>query len=323
MAERTPLRQASLRMFRECLKLKRGERVAVVDDGAQPAIAKAMLEAAKELGGKPQLVKIRSGREASSPIPEASKILLQSNVIAAPTRSSITHSLETTEARKAHGSRVASLPGVTEEMFIKAMSGDFEKVRKFTRTLAKYLEKPRSIWIRSVNGTNVKLNVQGRPWIVDDGDISKPGAVSNIPFGELYCAPRETVGQGEISADWWWEKIKPSTRAKLYLRNGRISGWNPPAAPLVRALQAAGTCGFVIGEFGFGTNPEHKVPIGNILYDEKIFGTAHVAFGMNTSFGGKNECKIHEDVMLLKPTVYVDEKIILEKGVYVPKELKL
>jgi leucyl aminopeptidase (aminopeptidase T) len=62
--------------------------------------------------------------------------------------------------------------------------------------------------------------------------------------------------------------------------------------------------------------------VGNILYDEKIAGTVHLAFGMNTSLGGKNACGAHEDVVLLKPTVLVDDRPLLERGVFVPADLK-
>jgi leucyl aminopeptidase (aminopeptidase T) len=308
-------------MFRECLQLKRGERVAVLDDGAQPALAAAMMSAAKELGGRPQLVKVRAGRAHSSPVPEARKALLASDVVAAPTGASVSHSIEVTQARE-RGARVASLPGVTEQHFLHSMGGDFAAIRALVQGLRRHLEKAKSVWIRTPAGTNVKLNVQGRAWFPEDGDLSRPGSLGNIPFGEVPCAPRETVGQGEIAFDWWGQEIKPSHHARVYLRNGRISEWNPAAAPFVRELQATGTCGFIIAEVSFGANPYHKNPVGNILYDEKIAGTVHLAFGMNTSLGGKNACGAHEDVVLLKPTVLVDDRPLLERGVFVPADLK-
>ena len=66
--------------------------------------------------------------------------------------------------------------------------------------------------------------------------------------------------------------------------------------------------GFVLAEFGIGTNKSHAKPIGNILHDEKIFGTIHLAFGNNVSFGGKNKSSVHNDIILINPTVLIDGK---------------
>lgn len=321
MAERWDLKRASLRLYRETLAVKKGEHIAILDDGAQPTIVSALLAAAKEVGGKPQLVPIRADRFDSSPIPEAMPILAKCTVAIAATARSITHSPEVTQARK-NGLRVASLPRIDEKLFIEAMKGDLENIRTTTRNIRRYLEGARSVWIRTPSGTNLKLNVQQRPWVVDDGDLTRPGTVSNIPFGEVYCAPRETVGQGEVVVDYWGSQIKPSHHARIYMRNGRVAEWNPAAAPLARALQAAGTCGFIIGELGVGTNPAHLKPIGNTLFDEKLYGSVHLAFGSNTSFGGKNACNVHHDVVLLKPTVAVNDVPFMDKGLFLHPNLK-
>ncbi|MFH8086684.1 MAG: hypothetical protein QW609_02585 [Candidatus Aenigmatarchaeota archaeon] len=51
--------------------------------------------------------------------------------------------------------------------------------------------------------------------------------------------------------------------------------------------------------------------IGKIIHDEKIIGSVHVAFG---GFGNRRKCKIHEDVILLKPTVFFDDKMVIKNG---------
>ena len=69
-----------------------------------------------------------------------------------------------------------------------------------------------------------------------------------------------------------------------------------------------------IAEFAIGTNPTAKVT-GVILEDEKALGTSHIAFGDNTSFkGGKNNSILHLDIIIQKPTIRLDNKIIMEKG---------
>ncbi|MFZ8830027.1 MAG: aminopeptidase, partial [Candidatus Aenigmatarchaeota archaeon] len=69
-----------------------------------------------------------------------------------------------------------------------------------------------------------------------------------------------------------------------------------------------------IAEFGIGTNPKAKI-IGNILEDEKVFGTCHFALGNNVNFGGNNDVSFHLDGIIEKPTIIVDGKEIMRNGV--------
>jgi leucyl aminopeptidase (aminopeptidase T) len=68
-----------------------------------------------------------------------------------------------------------------------------------------------------------------------------------------------------------------------------------------------------LAEFGVGTNPNTRLT-GNILEDEKILGTIQVAFGSNNTFGGKVSAGVHLDTVVLRTTVFIDEKLILDKG---------
>lgn len=71
--------------------------------------------------------------------------------------------------------------------------------------------------------------------------------------------------------------------------------------------------GRLLAEFGIGTNPSARV-IGNILEDEKAYGTIHVAFGSNNTFGGTIEAGVHLDCVTLKPTVLFDQELIISDG---------
>jgi len=66
---------------------------------------------------------------------------------------------------------------------------------------------------------------------------------------------------------------------------------------------------------GVGTNPKAKIT-GNVLEDEKVFGTAHIALGNNTAFEGKVDVPVHVDGVFTKPTIFLDKKKIIEKGVF-------
>ena len=78
-------------------------------------------------------------------------------------------------------------------------------------------------------------------------------------------------------------------------------------------LQPFGNKGRNIAEIGIGTNDSVKLS-GMLLEDEKKLGTVHIALGDNKSMGGKVNVPIHVDGVILKPTVYFDDKIIMKSG---------
>lgn len=65
--------------------------------------------------------------------------------------------------------------------------------------------------------------------------------------------------------------------------------------------------------WGSGTN-EAAILNGIILEDEKVYGTVHIAFGTNTSFGGMNKAECHMDGIILKPTLYLDDVQVIKEG---------
>src|SRR3989339_1240315 len=68
-----------------------------------------------------------------------------------------------------------------------------------------------------------------------------------------------------------------------------------------------------IAEFAIGTNPNAGL-IGNLAEDKKLRGTVHFAIGDNKSLGGVVESSIHLDGLMLKPTVWADNHILVEAG---------
>jgi leucyl aminopeptidase (aminopeptidase T) len=79
-------------------------------------------------------------------------------------------------------------------------------------------------------------------------------------------------------------------------------------------LDKAGKFGRAVAEFGIGTNYKAKIT-GHILEDEKVLGTVHIAFGNNLSMGGTIDVPIHIDGLIKKPTVLIDDVVIMDSGV--------
>jgi aminopeptidase len=92
------------------------------------------------------------------------------------------------------------------------------------------------------------------------------------------------------------------------------------AAALRELLAAASGDKDVIAELGIGLNPGATEPVGDILLDEKIAGSVHIALGMNEAFGGRNRSNLHLDLVMLRPSVSLDGTILVADGVLVERQ---
>ena len=91
---------------------------------------------------------------------------------------------------------------------------------------------------------------------------------------------------------------------------GRAGEW------LYSTLDSGGEHGRSIAELGIGTNPAARLT-GNILEDEKAMGTIHLAFGTSAGIGGVNRSTVHIDGLVLRPSVWLDGRALMEDGTLV------
>lgn len=70
-----------------------------------------------------------------------------------------------------------------------------------------------------------------------------------------------------------------------------------------------------IAELGVGCNPNGRL-IGIILEDEKVYGTVHITSGDNSIFGGNVQAGIHLDEIMLKPTMFLDDKVVIKDSTW-------
>ncbi len=98
------------------------------------------------------------------------------------------------------------------------------------------------------------------------------------------------------------------------MRDGHlVEATGPEGEQLMGLLTAHGPDGTNVAELGIGTN-QKAILTGNILEDEKIIGTAHIAFGASAAIGGNVQVPVHLDVVSLRPEVTVDDTPIVLEG---------
>ena len=106
---------------------------------------------------------------------------------------------------------------------------------------------------------------------------------------------------------------KLSSPVLLTIENGRIAKAEGTAADELLRILGTGD-GRLVGEFGIGTNDKARIT-GVVLEDEKVYGTIHLAFGSNHTFGGTIDAGVHIDGVVMNPKVSIDDNVILEKAI--------
>ena len=108
------------------------------------------------------------------------------------------------------------------------------------------------------------------------------------------------------------EAVSSEWRA-LFESDSELLAQHPGIARLLELLRAAGPDGTNLAELGVGTN-ERATLTGNVLEDEKILGTAHVAFGASAAIGGTVQVPVHLDCVVMTPDVTVDGEPLVRGG---------
>ncbi|MDP4096257.1 aminopeptidase [Paenibacillus sp. P96] len=303
----------SKNVLQSCLGLKAEETFLVVADDVKKELAEALYEAGKQLGAEAMLVvmkeRMKSGEEPPLAIATA---MAQSNVVVCVTQHSLTHTLARKQAA-ASGARLATMPGITEDMFLEgAISADYHQVKALTEQVTAMLTPAESVRIEK-DGYTLTFSIAGREGAPSTGMYLNPGESGNLPSGEAYIAPLEGTAEGQILIDGSMAGIgKLSSPLLLTIEQGRIVKTEGPDGPKLLEILGDGD-GRMLAEFGIGTNDKARIT-GVVLEDEKVYGTIHVAFGSNNTFGGTISAGVHLDGVVGQPDVYLDENLIMKSG---------
>jgi leucyl aminopeptidase (aminopeptidase T) len=227
-------------------------------------------------------------------------------------------------------------------MFIRTVPIDYEELRTNCQKIKEVLDKGHNVHIKAPSGTDITIGINNREAKTDDGDFSSPGDGGNLPAGETFISPELGASRGKIVFDGSIASDKGiiiiETPIQCDVDGGfvtTISGGRE-ADKLRETISRAKetTENFVkdgkiseeeldhyrkntnnLGELGIGLNPSATI-IGNMLEDEKEYGTCHIAIGAN--YDNDARALIHLDGLIKEPTITVTgegfEKIIMNKG---------
>ena len=302
-------------VVRQCMGISPGEDVLVVCNPVTEELG-ALMRIEAQGDGADATLAVMSERDshAAEPPRAVAAARVAADAVLAPTVQSLSH----TAARKAAseaGVRIGTLPGVTEDMLTRLMTGDLEEVRRRGWAVVSALNSGSEVRITCRHGSDLRLGIEGRLAIVDAGELSSRGAFGNLPCGEGFIAPVEGTAEGTLVVDGSIAGVGLlDTPISLTVREGHLTDTTgSEGAALMELLSVHGEDGTNVAELGIGTN-EEAILTGNILEDEKILGTCHVAFGASAAIGGTVQVPVHLDCVVLEPTVEIDGEAIVSGG---------
>lgn len=302
--------------IQSCMGVKPGEKFLILTDEPLLELAEEFMKAGEELGIETVMVcgPVHQGGE----MPELAKAAIdQADVCMMITTGSFTHTKARAEATE-RGCRIASMPGITEDIVKMTLGADYDEVERIGNILAEKLTAAEKIHITTEAGTDLTLYCGGREGIADTGKLTEKGAFGNLPAGEAMVAPIETKGDGVLVVDGVIADFKVMEEPLiLTFADGRIVKTEGADAEMFNDFvgQFEDTAKNVC-EFGIGTNPACEI-MGNGLVDEKVFGTIHIACGNNLFMGGQQDCDMHYDMIINAPTVWIDDECVIEHGKHV------
>jgi aminopeptidase len=163
-------------------------------------------------------------------------------------------------------------------------------------------------------GTDIRLGLEGREGMVDDGHLNMPG-------GEFFFSPVEDATEGVIEFSEF-PAVEPGHECegvRLVFEGGRVveASARTDEEHLLSQLDADEGAR-TLGELGVGCNPGIRRHVKNTLFDEKIDGTIHLAIGAGFPFlGGTNASVVHWDMVKDLRTggqILLDGELVQENG---------
>jgi aminopeptidase len=207
-----------------------------------------------------------------------------------------------------------------ENFVYNACLQDWEKIGKQIKKILETFKKGKSVHLIGEN-VDLKFKINGKLAKSDlDGE--------NVPMGEIFMAPVRESLNGWIKFEYPAIRSgKEVTDVELKFENGKvIEAHATKNEDFLKEMLNTDENASYVGEFGIGMNPKINKFTKDLLFDEKIGGTIHLALGSAyKENGGGNDSAIHWDIVkdMHKAKIILDGKTVQDRGKWKIKGVKL
>ena len=297
--------------------VKPGENVCIATDTNKLSIAQALAEACYAVGAETVVCIMTPRQIHGEEIPPVlAGAMKAAHVVIAPTSYALTHTRGRLAASMA-GARILIIREVTEDTFTNgAVTADYEEIYAVTNRLVKRFDAASEIKMVTALGSDVRMSIAGRSGLCLAGLVRPPAWFASLPSGEAAIAPIEGTTEGTIVVDHAIDSMGLLKEPiKVTVGKGRVVsiGGGAQAKHLEKLIHSDENASN-IAEFAIGTNPLSRM-LGNVAEDKILKGCVHIAVGDNHTIGGEVESCIHLDMVILKPTVWLDGDKVVDEGV--------
>jgi len=310
------LRYSIRSVYQDCIRVRHHERLLILCDAPMQDLALKFFTVSETFSRFPSLHMMSEIRHANEEPDRSVALLMRSQDVILIITS---HSLSHTKARRnasRQGARIVSLPGITADILCRTLNGHYKQILHRSRKLADILTIGRSAKLTSPAGTALTFSIVRQPGHADTGMVHEPGRFSNLPAGEACVGPVHGSADGKLVIDGSFPGVgKLGQPVEMRVKDGyvvRITG-DGEAEQIRAQLKPFGRAARNIAEIGIGTSPSAKFT-GCTLEDEKVLGTMHIGLGNNVSFEGKVDVPCHLDAVIHKPTLIIDDRVIIKDG---------
>ncbi len=335
MSNADSLKRAAVNILTRSLGLRHDQSLLIFADASSLTAAEFIARTAREFGivpslaFVPQFLQADLGRLDHLPLPVEAAIR-EADAVLNCLSDRPEHLRYRTQVLRAGWSRrtkLAQALGMTLDVLRKADS-DYALISERGRLLAVALILGRQMEIITADrtGREHRLTVPVGGWEnppgVNDG-VVLDGTWANLPPGEATISPRGGDGKIAINGAIHGRVFGPTEELLLTFRAGRLAELGPKDSPAAHLLQDAqaiysrdhGECEWThLAEIGFGLNPAVRELTGATQVDTKKANTIHIALGRRANLGGDIEAVPHCALVVERPTVRVDGRLLLEAG---------
>ncbi|WP_246986430.1 aminopeptidase [Halorientalis marina] len=313
------LRAPAETAVRKCMRLQAGESCLIVTDDKRKAIGEALYEVAAERTDDALLMQYPPGdQHGEEPPQQVAAAMGAHDVVLAPTTKSLSHTKARSEANAA-GARVATLPGITEAVFVTGLDANYSDIKKHCKRIHSAVSGAEHVRVQTDRGTDIVFRPGDREWRQDTGIVHEAGEMSNLPAGEVFLSPETADGTFVVDGTMMPHGLLDDGQTLDFeVEDGQVVeiGDDAVREEIEAAAESVGDAAYNLAELGIGTNVGVTDLVGSVLLDEKAAGTVHIAIGDDHAIGGDVEAPIHLDGVLRDPTVYVEgEELDLPSGV--------